>query len=340
MLQRPLLIGLLAAAALLAGCKESLLAKVTEPQANEVLAALSEARIDASKERIDETTWEVKVDDAKIGQALVFLRNRGLPSQPSATMGEVFKKDGVLSSATEERARYTFALQEDIVGTLRRIEGVVDARVHLAIPHADPLATRVTPVSASVFIKYRPALDIDIMAPSIKSMVMSSVEGLDFRNITLVALPAMRDAAAEPPVQRNRGGVFTAQAAVLESPSPDSGPAQLSSVNSSGNSSAGGELLGAAVAGLCLMGVGGWGLRRTGALAWLRRRDGPGAAADAEDSGLNAATAEDAADPANAANVANVAKVAALQARALAHARANAPCPQPGLFAKSTPPQR
>ena len=327
MLHRPLLTSLLAAAVLLAGCKEILLAKVTEPQANEVLAALSEARIDALKESIDETNWQVKVDDAKMGQALVFLRNRGLPSQPSATMGEVFKKDGVISSATEERARYAFALQEDIAGTLRRIEGVVDARVHVAIPHTDPLATRVTPVSASVFIKYRPALDIDIMGPSIKSMVMSSVEGLDFRNITLVALPAVRDTAVDAPPPRNSGGVFTAHAATLESPALDLAAPAVSSASGT----ASGELLGAAVAGLCLTGVAGWGLRRFGALAWLRRRNGQHAGAAASQSDLT--PAGDAADTVKAA----AAQVQA-QARARAHALATAPCPQPGLFTSTTRP--
>jgi type III secretion protein J len=320
--RRPLLMCALAAAALLAGCKETLLSKVTEPQANEVLAALSEARIEASKESIDESNWQVKVDDAKIGQALVFLRNRGLPSHPSATMGEVFKKDGVISSATEERARYAFALQEDIAGTLRRIEGVVDARVHVAIPHTDPLATRVTPVSASVFIKYRPALDIDIMGPSIKSMVMSSVEGLDFRNITLVALPAVRDAAADaPPPPRNSGGVFAAHAAMLESPAQESAPPTTSSAS--------GELLGAAAAGLCLTGLAGWCLRRTGALAWLRRREGQSAGAGA--SRIDITPTDDATD---------TVKAAAAKARARAHARASAPCPQPGLFVKTTRPPR
>lgn len=322
--RRPLLICALAAAALLTGCKETLLSKVTEPQANEVLAALSEARIDAVKESIDETNWLVKVDDAKVGQALVFLRNRGLPSQPSATMGEVFKKDGVISSPTEERARYAYALQEDIASTLRRIEGVVDARVHVAIPHVDPLATRVTPVSASVFIKYRPALDIDIMAPSIKSMVMSSVEGLDFRNITLVALPAVRDAAADAPPPRNNGGMFAAHAAVLEPPTQE---AALSTV-SSATGAASGELLGAAMAGLCMTAVVGWCLRRNGALAWLRRRNWQGAGAEVSRIDIPAGEAAD------------TAKAAAAQARTRAHSRAHAPCPAPGLFVNTKQPPR
>ena len=323
MLPRPLLMCALAAVALLAGCKETLLSKVTEPQANEVLAALSEARIDASKESIDETHWQVKVDDAKVGQALVFLRNRGLPSQPSATMGEVFKKDGMISSATEERARYAFALQEDIAGTLRRIEGVVDARVHVAIPHADPLATRVTPVSASVFIKYRPALDIDLMAPNIKSMVMSSVEGLDFRNITLVALPAVRDAAADAPAPPQRGGgMFAAHAAAREFPAQEPAP----QIASPAGSAASVELLGAAMAGLCLTGAAAWCLRHNGAAAWLRRARLAASGGPRTDAGAD--------------DVVVLVKSAAATSRERAHARAHAPCAQPGLFAGTKPRER
>jgi type III secretion protein J len=245
---------------LLTGCKEVLFAKLTEPQANEVLAALSEARIEAAKTRVDEISWQLEVDDAKIGAALMFLRNRGVPTQHSASLGEVFKKDGMISSPMEERARYAFALQEDIAATLRRIDGVVDARVHLAIPHNDPLATRQLPVSASVLVKYRPTLDIEMVSPNIKSMVTAGVEGLDFRNVTVVALPVGREAAVEaPPVQRT--GFISAQAATL---TPASAEAPLHV--------AGADLLAAAMGGLFLSAVGAW---------WLRRSRGSGSGGDA-----------------------------------------------------------
>jgi type III secretion protein J len=184
-----LFLGLLLAF-LLTACNDVLFAKLSESQANEVLAALSEAGIPAIKEPVDDTTWRIEVPSDKVGTALLFLRARALPSQPRATMGEVFKKDGLISSPTEERARYNFALQEDIASTLRRIDGVVDARVHVAIPHNDPLSDRVVPVSASVFLKYRRPLDIDLVAPQIKALVTASVEGLDYRNIALFPFTA------------------------------------------------------------------------------------------------------------------------------------------------------
>lgn len=216
MLTRLLFVPLmLAVSLLLAGCKDVLFSRLTEAQANEVLAALSEARIEASKERVDDSAWQVLVDDARLGAALVYLRNRGLPSRPSASLGEVFKKEGMISSPMEERARYAYALQEDIAATIRRIDGVVDARVHIALPNNDPLATRVVPVSASVFIKHRNSLDIDMLGPNIKAMVMAGVEGLDFRNVALVALPVESAAPAEPTPAGQRTGFMSVQAATL-----------------------------------------------------------------------------------------------------------------------------
>jgi type III secretion protein J len=181
-------VALFAAILILSGCKDVLYGRLSEPQANEILAALSEARIDSAKSRVDENIWQVEVDTSHAGAALVYLRDRGLPSQRTATMGEVFKKEGLISSPVEERARYAFALQEDLATTLRRIDGVVEARVHVALPKNDPLSERQIPASASVFLKYRAPLDVEMLSPEIKKMVMTSIEGLDFRNISLFAL--------------------------------------------------------------------------------------------------------------------------------------------------------
>jgi type III secretion protein J len=201
-LARPLTRAVLLSAVLcLAGCKDTLFGKLSESQANEVLAALSEAHIDAAKTRVDETTWQIDVEAAHAGGALVYLRDRGLPTQRTASMGEVFKKEGLISSPVEERARLAFALQEDLATTLRRIDGVVEARVHVAIPKNEPLSDKQIPASAAVFLKYRSQVDIEMLSPEIKKMVMTSIEGLDFRNISLFALPTDGAGVAATPTR-------------------------------------------------------------------------------------------------------------------------------------------
>jgi type III secretion protein J len=180
---------MLAIAALCAGCQDVLYSKLTEQQANEVVAALAEARIKSSKERVDENSWKISVGSSNLGEALVFLRDRGLPSHKAPTIADVFKKEGMISTPLEERARFAFAVQEDIAATLRKIDGVVDARVHVVIPQNDPLSDRVVPASASVFLRHRALLDVELLAPKIKSLVLSGVQGLEYRNISLFALP-------------------------------------------------------------------------------------------------------------------------------------------------------
>jgi type III secretion protein J len=245
------LAALLGSVILLAGCKETLFARLTEPQANEIVAALAEARIEVAKTRIDESTWQIEVDGGQIGQALVLLRNRGLPSQPTTSLGEVFKKDGMISSPQEERARYAFALQESISATLRRIDGVVDARVHVVIPQNDPLSSRVVPASASVLMRHRRNIDMQMLGPNIKSIVMASVEGLDMRNIALLALPVESDTVVESPL-RVRAGFMDAQASTSAAAGVEPSSAQF----------AGGPWFGVAAAGLAV----------TAVLAWWRRQ--------------------------------------------------------------------
>lgn len=236
--------------ALLSGCSEVLYSKLTETQANEVLATLAQARVEARKTRVDESTWQVEVDSSKVGAALMYLRSRGVPSQPAPNLGEVFKKDGLISSPIEERARYASALQDSIAATLRRIDGIADARVHVAIPHNDPLAQRVVPASAAVFVKHLPSLDIEMLTPSIKSMVMASVEGLDYRNISLIAVRA--DAEAAVPATPTRSASFMgAQAAGLGEPALAPPGALHGSF---------GERIAAALAGFGVVAIAGWGV--------------------------------------------------------------------------------
>jgi type III secretion protein J len=257
LLRRTAVVCVLALALGLAGCKELLFSRLTEAQANEVLATLSQARIEAAKSRIEDDVWQVEVDGADVGRALVYLRNRGVPAQHGPKLGEVFKKDGLISSALEERARYAAALQDGLAETLRRIDGVSDARVHVALPHNDPLSSRVVPVSAAVFIKHLPALDIEMLTPNIKSMVMAAVEGLDYRNITLVAVRATADAAPVPVQLAHNGGFMSAQAAGFEPVVPAAPAVRLGAGV--------GEPLVSAAAGVGLVAGIGW---------WMRRRRG------------------------------------------------------------------
>ncbi|MEG3175308.1 type III secretion inner membrane ring lipoprotein SctJ [Sphingomonas sp. RB3P16] len=184
--------GLLIALSLaLAGCgRQELYSKLTEAQANEMVAALQRAGISASKQEKGETGWSIETAEGDFGRAVAVLQSQGYPRDDFATLGTVFKKEGFVSSPTEERARLAFGLSQELAHTISEIDGVVQARVHLALPEAQPLADAKQPSSASVFVKYRPGTNVEAQVGKIKALVVTSIEGLKYENVSVETFPA------------------------------------------------------------------------------------------------------------------------------------------------------
>ena len=196
----------------LCSCKSELFERLDERDANDMLATLYSAGLHASKSTHDEKTWSVEVEEHDLPAALRILAERGLPREQFANAGELFKKEGLVSTPAEERIRYIYAVSQELSSTLSQIDGVIVARVHPVIPANDPLATQIRPASASVFIKYRRDADLQAMAPPIKNLVMRSIEGLTYENISLifVAADGLRRVDAPPSADSNRGPVKAA----------------------------------------------------------------------------------------------------------------------------------
>lgn len=189
---RALLAGLLV---LLAGCQKELYSGLSERDANQMVAVLGDAGISASKDNdardtSDRNAWLVSVADGDMQAALTVLQANGLPKPSYASLGELFQKQGLVSTPAEERVRYLYGVSQDLSRTLQDIEGVVVARVQVVIPENDPLADKIKPSSAAVYIRYRPGVDLRAMAPMVKDLVAHSIEGLQYDNVSLFLQPA------------------------------------------------------------------------------------------------------------------------------------------------------
>lgn len=176
---------------LLAACGDQVVySKLQESQANEMVAVLKNADIDASKHASGDGEWSVTVNPDSFSRAAEVLQSNGLPRDEFASLGDIFAKKGFVSSPTEERARLIFGLSQELSHTVSQIDGVLEARVHLAIPETDPLSETMEPSSAAVFIKYRPGFDLRSQTGPIKSLVTNAIEGLSYENVSVVMFPS------------------------------------------------------------------------------------------------------------------------------------------------------
>jgi type III secretion protein J len=181
---------LAAATLLLAACSEQeLYGQLSERQANEMVAVLRSTGIAAEKVS-SEGKFSVTTSRSDFPQAVRTLNAQGYPRESFDTMGKVFKREGFVSSPLEERARLMHAMSQEISNTIANIDGVVTARVHLVMPERNPLIDKPQAAAASVFIKHRPEKNLSGQVAQIKALVVNSIEGLAYDNVTVALFPA------------------------------------------------------------------------------------------------------------------------------------------------------
>ncbi len=174
----------------------SLLSGINESEANEILAALLEKGIPAEKSKTKEGA-QILVNEDRVADSLSVLNSKGLPKQKHDRMGDVFKKDSLLSSPLEERARYIFALSQELESTISQIDGVLSARVHVVLPERVAPGDPLQPSSAAVFIKHSPFFDLTAVSPKVKQMVANSIPGLNDENkekVSVILIPSQEEA--------------------------------------------------------------------------------------------------------------------------------------------------
>jgi type III secretion protein J len=184
---------------------EEVLHGLEEARANQVLVALDEAGVPASKARDEhaESAWVVTVARSDAPRARRVLAVGGLPRSPAPGFAEVFAKGGMVPTATEERALYLQALSGELARSIEAIEGVIEARVHLTLPARDPLRPDLEPAAhAAVLVKCRATAraSLEAFKPGIQAVVAGAVESLEPTAVTVVLADSAAIAGApEPP---------------------------------------------------------------------------------------------------------------------------------------------
>ncbi len=173
----------------LTGCKEVLFSGLEETEANEMVAVLAAAGLEAGRERDKDNVYALLVEADDVAAATTLLRNQGYPKPKFESLGDVFSAEGIVGTPFEQHVRYIHAMNEELSQTVTSIAGIKMARVFITAPPKDRYEKTAPPASASVTINYEPGFDAEAEVSKIKTIVAHSVPNLDYDNVAVALFP-------------------------------------------------------------------------------------------------------------------------------------------------------
>jgi type III secretion protein J len=163
-----------------------------EPTANRVVAALGRNGVAADKQRdpSNEGRFGVDVGRGDASFALSIMAREELPRQSAPGLAESLSQNSFIPSRSDERARLLLGTATELERSLLGLDGVISARVHLAVPQSDPLdpAAPLQVPTASVLIKHGGAAP-PISSRDVSQLVAGAVQGLLPEHVTVLLKP-------------------------------------------------------------------------------------------------------------------------------------------------------
>jgi type III secretion protein J len=188
------------------GCVEPLHHGLVEEQANTMVVVLSQHGIEAEKVRDpgDEDLWALVVPAEQRVRAWGVLTQQGLPRPAAAGFEEFYPTSGLIPTAQEERVMLQVATARELQTSLLKVQGVVDAHVHLVLPERPrvrPGGAEQPRPRASVLVQWsadreHPPMEVE----EIRRLISGGVDGLDPADVEVVLsqMEAQIPAAGEP----------------------------------------------------------------------------------------------------------------------------------------------
>ena len=128
----------------------------------------------------------VMVPSDKVYELRLSMAAEGLP-QGGGVGFEIFDRKNFGMTEFVQKLNYQRALQGELARTISQISGVEQARVHIVIPEKSLFKEAEKPPTASVVLKMKGrTVPKDLEIQGIKHLVASSIEGLNYDNITVI----------------------------------------------------------------------------------------------------------------------------------------------------------
>lgn len=157
--------------------------QLSERESGQIMDALTAAGVEYKLS----PSGAVSVPESKVQEARIRLASQGLP-QSDAMGVEMFQKDSALgTSSMMENARYQSVLETELARTIVKVQGVQNARVHLALPKPSVFLRDSHRATASVMLQLYPGRVLDQgQVGAIVHLVASSVPDLGASDVTVV----------------------------------------------------------------------------------------------------------------------------------------------------------
>jgi len=182
-----------------------------EIEADEILVVLHQNGIEARKIKEvsgQEVSWKIEVPEANLAKARQILISNNLPRKRELGLSGVYKEKGLIPTPDEQKARFLLALKGEIINSLQKIPGVVEADVVLNIPtesefaELDPVKRKPT---ASVVVKIRndELIAQTLTESKLQRFVANTIPNMDPNDVTVIVSrteTGVPVAASKPPV--------------------------------------------------------------------------------------------------------------------------------------------
>jgi len=187
---------------LVAGCSVPVAADLEESDANRVVVALEGSAIGANKQHdpANEGRWQVTVARADTSTAVRVMQSEGLPPPESPGVLEALGDPSLVPSRASEHAKLVAGTAGELEQSLRGVDGVLSARVHLAVPVRDAWSRSSDPgngPTAAVLLRHRGAKS-PLSADAVRRLVAGAVPGLSADRVDVVATPVAPPSTDSP----------------------------------------------------------------------------------------------------------------------------------------------
>ncbi|MDC7746875.1 type III secretion inner membrane ring lipoprotein SctJ [Rhizobium sp. MC63] len=180
---------MLALCLFLAACSQDVLTGLDQRDALDAQVLLERAGISVTMKSEKGGTYAIIAESADHARAIELLAGAGLPRQSFGNVAELFPGNGFLVTPYEQKARMSYAIEQQLAETLSGLDGVATARVHVVLPEENGRGLIKEKARAAAVLQYRPGANLNEIDMKSRSVLVNSIRDLSYEDVSVVVSP-------------------------------------------------------------------------------------------------------------------------------------------------------